>query len=114
MGLVLILCWCSAVVGRWGGPNILPDNPRFGAFISRFGRREFPVYSATGISLHGVDLSHRFHDERAGIPEKSTKFPVRREKPWNFVALSERAVVQPPDSECRPALLRADRIKPNH
>src|ERR1700730_18489413 len=75
MGLVLILCWCSAVVGRWGGPNILPDNPRFGAFISRFGRREFPVYSATGISLHGVDLSYRFHDERAGIPEKSTKFP---------------------------------------
>src|ERR1700738_879117 len=46
--------------------------PRFGAFISRFGRREFPVYSATGISLHGVDLSHRFHGERAGIPEKST------------------------------------------
>jgi hypothetical protein len=69
------------VVGRCGGPNILPDNPRFGAFISRFGRREFPVYSATGISLHGIDLSHSFHNERAGIPEKSTKFPVRRENP---------------------------------
>jgi hypothetical protein len=38
MGLLLILFWRAAVVGRRESPNILPDNSRFGAFISRFGR----------------------------------------------------------------------------
>src|ERR1700730_18489414 len=110
MGLVLILCWCSAVVGRWGGPNIIPGSARLfpgsADASSRFTPlREFPC---TGLICLTV-----FTTRGRVFRKNRQNSPVRREKPGIFVGLSERAVVQPPDSECRPALLRADRIKPN-
>ena len=72
------------VLGRRGpmrGPNILGDNSRFGDFNSRLGRREFPVRAATGICCQGLDLPHRLRGQTAVSRGKSTKFPVRREKP---------------------------------
>jgi hypothetical protein len=99
MGLLLILFWCSAVVGRCGGPNILPNNSRFGEFNSRLGRREFPVCVATGIRLQGLDLAYRFHVETVAIRGKSTKFPVSTGKTGNFAPQAEGAVALPPDAD---------------
>jgi hypothetical protein len=99
MGLLLILFWCAAVVGRRETSNILSDNSRFGAFISRLGRRKFPVCAATGTRVQGFDLAYRFHGEMAVIRGKSTKFPVSTGKTGNFVPLAERAVTQPPDND---------------
>src|SRR5258707_15688817 len=79
MCLVLFLLWCSAIVGRCGGPNVLcynSHNSRFGAFNSRLSRPKFPVQTTTGICPQEIDLAHRFRGETAIAGGKSTKFPI--------------------------------------
>jgi hypothetical protein len=52
MCLLLLLFWCSAVMGRSGALNLAADNSRnsrFGEFHSRLGGLEFPFRAATGI-----------------------------------------------------------------
>src|SRR6266851_4122625 len=84
MGLLLILYWCAAVVGRGGPPSILGVNSRFGKFNSRLGRREFPVSAATGICRQGLDLPDGFCGQTADKWGKSTKFPVSTGKTANL------------------------------
>ena len=96
MGFLLILL---LVFGRRGTMRRLPNNSRFGEFNSRLGRREFPVCAATGIRLQGLDLAYRFHVGTAVIRGKSTKFPVRREKPGILLPLAEPAATQPTDND---------------
>jgi len=84
MCLFQLLLWCSTVVGRGAGLNIVGDNSRnsrFGEINSRLGRCEFPFRVATGICRQRLDLARRFHGEMAVPRGKSAKFPVQREKP---------------------------------
>jgi hypothetical protein len=81
MCLFPTLLWCSAIVGRCGGPNTFPYHSRFGAFNSPVRLGEFPVRAATGIRSQGIDLSYCFCGQTAVAGGKSMKFPVRREKP---------------------------------
>jgi hypothetical protein len=76
MCLVLLLFWCSAVVGRCVCSNILHDNSRFGELDSRLGPREFPVRIATGIRSQALDFAPRFCGQTAALWGKSMKFPV--------------------------------------
>jgi len=87
MCLFLILCWCSAVVGRCGGPSILrynSRNSRFGEFISRLGQSKFPFRTGSGICSQRIDFTNCFLVKMALVWGKSKKFPIRREKPRIF------------------------------
>src|SRR6516165_1447503 len=81
MYLFLILLWCMTVVGRFGGPNPISRNSRFGGFNSRLGLRKFPVRMTTGIWSQGIDFARGFCGQMAREGAKSTKFPAQREKP---------------------------------
>jgi hypothetical protein len=63
------------------GPNIVDDISRLGGFNSRLSRRKFPVRVATGIRWQSPDFDVQFSRTNDGRMGKSTKFPVRREKP---------------------------------
>jgi hypothetical protein len=76
------LWWCSTVVGRVAGLNIVGDNSRnsrFGEINSRLGRCEFPFRVATGIYRQRLELARRFRGEMAVPWRKSAKFPAQRE-----------------------------------
>jgi len=87
-------------------PEHFADNSRFGKFNSRFGRREFQVRAATGISSQGLDLPRRFRSQTDVIWAKSMKFPVSTGKTGNLAPTAERPVVQPPDNAPIPAVGR--------
>jgi hypothetical protein len=88
MCLFLILLWCSAIVGRCGGPS----HSRFGAFNSPVRLGEFPVQAATRTRSQAVDLSQCFLDQTAVAGANGWKFPFRREKPGICPRWSSRPV----------------------
>src|ERR1700674_139154 len=106
MGLLLILFWCAAVVGRRETSNILSDNSRFGAFISRLGRRKFPACAATGTRVQGFDLAYR---RNGGYPGKIDKIPGFDGKDREFCPAGGTGRDAASRQRCRPPLLRADR-----
>src|SRR5260370_10870088 len=103
MCLFLVLFWCSAVVRRYGGPNISADNSRFGEFNSRLGRPEFPVCAATGIRSQALDLAHRSRSQIAVVWAKSTTFPVSTGKTGNLAPIGGTGRLAPErDRLCYP------------
>src|SRR3984893_8644016 len=58
-----------------------PEQLYSGDDNSRLGRFEFPVRVATGTRRQGLDLARRLRDEMVVAWRKSTKFPIRPEKP---------------------------------
>src|SRR5260370_5212221 len=108
MCFFLILYWCSAIIGRCGGANILRDNSRFDEFNprlcganSRFGPlREFvynmliylTIFAARG-RLHGENRQNsRFRREKPGI------LPHRR----NRLRRSLSTIARAPDRKLTP------------
>src|SRR5438309_408601 len=91
MCLFLILSWCWALIVSRRGPYLLRHNSRFGEFSSRFGGCEFPVHTATGIFRQGLEFARRFSSQTAVVGRKSTKLPVRREKPGIVPRSAKRA-----------------------
>src|SRR5690348_13499878 len=72
----LVLFWCSAVVARCGGPNILGDNSRFGVFNSRLGRGELPVrtlreFAGKGLIYPTILAARR---QRSGQNRQNSRF----------------------------------------
>jgi hypothetical protein len=84
MYLFLILLLYTPVLGRFGGPNPISRNSRFGGFNSRLGLRKFPVRMTTGIRPQGLDFARVFCGLTAAGGAKSRKFPAPREKPGTY------------------------------
>jgi hypothetical protein len=80
MSLALFLLWCSTCRGRFGAPKSIPDNSRFGEFISRFGSKN------SRLVCHGNSLLTDWSSLyfcRQKVPETANRrefpviFPVR-------------------------------------
>jgi hypothetical protein len=93
----LFLLWCSAVVGRSGGPNIVGDNSRssrFAEFNSRLGRansrfglpREFAGKGLICLPFFSEKRQLRGQNRRnSRLNGKSREFFLSAERPWHGV-----------------------------
>jgi hypothetical protein len=105
MYLFLILLWYMAIMGRFGGPNPISRNSRFGESNSRLGVRKFPIRGTTGIWSQGIDLAYSFLGQPASEGAKSTKFPSQREKPGNLQEHLGRVLAEDPRADFTGLLL---------
>src|SRR5215469_14338193 len=84
MCLYLIVLLCTPVLGRFGGPNPISRNSRFGGFNSRLGLRKFPIRATAGIWSQSLEIPRFSWGQTAAKEAKSQNRPYRREKTGNL------------------------------